>query len=154
MPLQDYYGGPFTSILLGVGNGQCNVSETVGYEAYTLLAADFNGDGKIDLTAGFWTALGNGDGTLGTYTSISAGNVLGAGEFDQDGNLDIVTSGITGILLGNGDGTFQPVLSFVTGGSSQYAVVADFNGDGKPDVALTGAGANYVTIMLNTTGSR
>ncbi len=145
-----YYGGPFVDIYLGLGNGQFKAGEVLGYSAYTLRASDFNGDGKIDLTAGFWSVLGNGDGTFDALVDGTSGNVLAVGDFNNDGKLDILTSGVS-IALGNGDGTFQPAVNFIAGGIAQYAAVADFNGDGKLDAAVTGSGANGVNILLNTT---
>jgi len=51
------------------------------------------------------------------------------------------------VLLGNADGSFQAPLTFNAGASSQHtAVIADFNGDGKNDVALTTV--NGVSIFL------
>jgi FG-GAP-like repeat/FG-GAP repeat len=73
------------------------------------------------------------------------------GDFNQDGKPDIAVStalGQVSILLGNGDGTFQPGQTFDVGGQSQNLAIADFNGDGFPDVAaLIG---NQTAIALNT----
>ena len=58
------------------------------------------------------------------------------------------------VLLGNGDGTFQPPQYFPTGGPSIQMVVADFNGDGKPDLAAvnyTGVTNGTVSVLINTT---
>jgi Calx-beta domain/FG-GAP-like repeat len=85
---------------------------------------DFNGDGKPDLVIG--TGLG------------------GAGDF-YDGAI--------AVLLGNGDGSFQYVNTFLTGGeAAQGVAVADFDADGKLDVAVTGnSGFEYggdVAVLL------
>ncbi len=105
--------------------------------------------------------LGNGDGTFGTATTPPVADNIGPPSFGQalgqivledmngDGKPDLITLGSTAnsaqgevaISLGNGDGTFQaPTIQDVGVGSSLGwgLAVADFNGDGKMDVAITG----------------
>jgi uncharacterized protein YfaP (DUF2135 family) len=52
-------------------------------------------------------------------------------------------------MLGNGDGSFQPPLAFGAGGNPTSVAVGDFNGDGKPDLAVANSFAG-VSILLNT----
>src|SRR5207245_10519330 len=57
------------------------------------------------------------------------------------------------VLLGNGDGTFQPAQSFAAGFSPSSVVVGDFNGDGRPDLAVANAGldtgyGSTVSVLL------
>jgi AcrR family transcriptional regulator len=130
-----------------------------------IMAADFNGDGKADLALaggpGWNTvpvALSKGDGTF-TVSNLPGGDVafwaavpgvkLAAGDVDGDGKGDIVITGGAGwgsvpVAFSAGDGTFR-VTNNPAGGMPIWAtnptaqlVVADFNGDGKADFALTG----------------
>jgi hypothetical protein len=53
--------------------------------------------------------------------------------------------------MGNGDGTFQRALNYAVAGAPQFAVVADFNNDGKPDVAVANYTSNSISLLINTT---
>jgi hypothetical protein len=154
------------SILLGNGDGtfQSPVSFSTGTNGpVSLVAGDFNNDGYPDLAVlSFNNAdglvsilLGNGDGTLQAPFTIHVGQSAGSlavGDFNGDGNLDIVTANAAGtvsLLLGNGDGTLQPPVNFAAGTFTAYLAVGDFNGDGNLDVAATNAnGAGTVSILL------
>ena len=89
-----------------------------------------------------------------------------AADLNGDGNLDLVVAS-TGsvsaviILFGNGDGTFaKPKYIFNVGVNPMWIAVADFNGDGIPDLALAdcptcfggNGGPGSVTILLGTGG--
>jgi hypothetical protein len=125
-----------------------------GKSHYATVVADFNGDGNLDIAAtqndpfkGGTTvdvALGTGTG-FGPAASYTVGEFpqgIATADFNHDGKLDLVVASSTrkntvSVLLGNGDGTFQPLIGFSLGGvGASNIVVADFNGDGNPDVAL------------------
>ncbi len=86
---------------------------------------------------------------------MTAGSVydVAVADFNRDGKLDLVVVGdLTnniGILLGNGDGTFQPVVNYDTGGDPNNVAVGDFNGDGFLDLAVTDSNlSSSVSILL------
>jgi hypothetical protein len=139
--------------------------------------ADVNGDGKADLVvAGDCIAgqcphgavgvlLGNGDGTFRPVVISDAGAGFGAEgvavvDLNGDGKLDVVvgecgttdcfaSEGLVGVLLGNGDGTFQPASTYDSGGALADSVaVADLNGDGKLDVVVGNVVGESVGVLL------
>ena len=105
-----------------------------GIAPVAMAVTDLNGDGKADVmvvnngSAAVSALLGNGDGTLLPLTSYGAGgnpHSLALADFNLDGKIDaaVVTSDNLGlgdeavaVLLGNGDGSFQPKTEFGTGG--------------------------------------
>jgi uncharacterized repeat protein (TIGR02543 family) len=73
------------------------------------------------------------------------------GDFNGDGKQDLAVAnqgGDVSILLGNGDGTFQPAVNFGAGTTPLSVAVGDFNGDGKQDLAVANNGSNNVSILL------
>jgi hypothetical protein len=71
-----------------------------------------------------------------------------------DGKLDIaeVNTGdsMLGLLLGNGDGTSQKMLPFMTDKGTRSVAIGDLNGDGWPDLAVANQDSDDVSILLNT----
>ena len=79
------------------------------------------------------------------------------------GKLDLIAgmsysgvhgNGTIGVLLGNGNGTFQPMTFYGAGLIPLSLTFADFNGDGFPDVATANLVSNSVTVLLNAQGKR
>jgi hypothetical protein len=157
------------SILLGNGDGtfKAPVGYTTGVNPLGLIAADFNGDGNLDLavldscgtSCGFVSVLlGKGDGTFQAKTDYAVGQLPGAivaEDLNGDGKLDLAvtnTSNSISILLGKGDGTFQPAVDYPSADAPAFLAVANFDGDGIPDLVVTHNGAPWPLTMLKGNG--
>jgi hypothetical protein len=136
------------SVLIGNGDGTFQApvyypqSSAVRNYVTSVIAADFRNNQKVDVaiagvdSQSFELLLGNGDGTFAAPVAVfdNGGNLLSA-DFNGDGKQDIATGGPpTGILLGNGNGTFQPVVLPTNLNNFAARFVSDLNNDGKPDL--------------------
>ena len=159
------------NILLNNGDGTFRPAVSypcpgIGFQATWVTAADLNGDGILDLAVMgnrdsslegvIDVFLGNGDGTFRFSRSYDSGPVsrggIAVGDFLGNGQLDLAvavfgsldsTHTSIGIFLNNGDGTFQPRYPVPVLGPVRSVTVADFNGDGKADLAVAdGLGVN------------
>jgi hypothetical protein len=144
------------AILFGNGNGTFADSPTLADTSVdnvtSITAADFNGDGFLDIVpigtgggASPTPLMGYGHGAFNAVdeTLEIGGSSVSAGDFNADGKLDLLIDGT--IALGNGDGTFTQGASLSVNG---FSAVGDFNGDGKLDVAVCNGPANNVAIFL------
>ncbi len=157
--------GTAVTVALGIGDGsfQLPVSYPITItNVSALTVGDFNGDGKPDVVIDYYNGvavlLGNGDGSLRAPISSVLSNVLSpwylmfTGDFNGDGKLDVAYrpyySNAAIIVFGNGDGTFQSGLSLPTDGVNGNILVADFNGDGQPDLAVANLSASTIDVFL------
>jgi hypothetical protein len=153
------------AVLLGNGDGTFQAAVTYnsgGLFTNSVAVADVNGDGKPDLVVGNFCSDSNCDGSVGVLLGNGAGTfqpvvTYGTGglyakavaiaDVNGDGKSDVLVltqpagGDVVGVLLGNGDGTFQPAVAYPSGGHSvppfsSLLAVADVNGDGKPDLIV------------------
>jgi uncharacterized repeat protein (TIGR01451 family) len=130
------------TLLLGNGDGTFRSPIQINVDASSLLAADFNQDGKMDLLTPAGVLLGNGDGTFQPPHGQGIDYAFEVADFNGDSKPDVLSR--KGVFLGNGDGTFQPPRPLPTlcnfpdsCGFFDFAPAADFNGDRKLDLAVT-----------------
>jgi hypothetical protein len=154
-------GNPSVFIYLGKGDGTFSAGATymTGTNfANTVQAADFNGDGKVDITVGTDAGLdffaGNGDGTFQPFVKTpTLTSIMGSflGDFSGDQKPDFAAgNGIVGISIANGDGTFRtPSLFQIPYNPKGFSSAGDLNADGTFDLAEFGA-ANPVSVTAQT----
>jgi hypothetical protein len=125
---------------------------------------DFNNDGHLDFVVVIYdkgsvvVALGDGTGKFHQVPALGPFNSpveTAVGDFNRDGNLDLIlvtysaSSGLgPEILLGNGDGTFQPQQTIASTYYADNLAPADFDGDGILDLALLDQGKNQIAVLL------
>jgi trimeric autotransporter adhesin len=162
-----------SEVLLGNGdgtfsiaNGSLGISSGVA-TSNSIAAADFNGDGKLDIVEAcanlgdqpcnlLLIQSGNGDGTFIEFSSVPlsflGSQSMAVGDFNGDGQPDVAVtnSGTNGVnvFLNNGGGLSAVSAIPATGTGPTSIAAADFNGDGKLDLAVANYGSNNVTILL------
>jgi hypothetical protein len=150
--------------------GDCS---TIACVPVAVAVADLNGDTKPDIVVAnneddtVSVLLGNCDLTFnsgGNFPVDASPEWVVAADFNRDGHVDIATSSDFGnlanpsdlndkvsVLLGNGDGTFMPLVDFDVGLGAFGIVAADLNSDHKPDIASANVDDGTVSVLLNTT---
>jgi FG-GAP-like repeat len=147
----------------GTGAFGAVVDYAIGGQGQDIAAGDFNGDGRLDLVVtindpqvGLSLLRGNGDGTFGApvnfpNTSGSGSPAVAAVDLNNDTKLDVViahdiacftapcvNTDLLSVMIGNGDGTFQPSREIPVGRGMSEIAVGDYNRDGFKDLAIGG----------------
>ena len=160
-------GPGLDDIVLVRGNGDgtfgpeevAAVVSTAGW----ITVADVDDDGVEDIvtnvtgTDRVHVLLGAGDGTFVESDAVDVGGVpgrLAVGHLDADGNLDIVVAQSTSsaaelsVLLGAGDGTFQPLTDVPAGRTPVGIAVGDLDHDGAEDLVVTNSDSGFGSLTL------
>jgi len=163
------------SLLLGRGDGTflAAVRYDVGTDPLSVVVGDFNGDLNPDLAVAnsalfdnlpsISVLLGNGNGIFQTAVNYNAGTSprsLAVGDFNGDGKLDLAaanygsfgnngqfTNSAVSVLIGKGDGTFGAPVKYSAGEGPLALAVADFNGDGRLDLAVANNRSRNVSLL-------
>jgi hypothetical protein len=160
----------YIAIYLGDGNGGFKPAGTYPVGTFTvgdLRAVDLTGNGNVDLVATNWydsnvsVLLGHGDGTFAPALTFATGfdpRHLAIADFNGDGIPDLAVSDVgnggpgnagVSVLLGNGDGTFQPARHYAVGGDITGLVAGHLRGNGSNDIALTNRSGSVASVLLN-----
>ena len=136
----------------------------VAADIYSVVSADFMGNGKQDMVTvdgTMWLNTSPGDGSVSfsPIPVISAGNFLAVADFNGDGKPDLVeTLGSDQVAVflnttqsGDTIPSFAAPVYFNVTGISSVVTTADVNGDGLPDLIVTDTGAYVVNVLINTT---
>jgi hypothetical protein len=114
-----------------------------GYEIKVLLGA---GDGTFDIALNAPSFINTPFGSL-SVMSVAAGDLNGDGKGDLVANLAGPANAALAVMLGNGDGTFQPP-SYHPAANPVDIVIAELSGDGVPDVAFSDSSTGAVTLLI------
>lgn len=161
------------TVEIEIGDGTGNFTQGSGFSVQSnpvgIVAGNWNHTGITDLAV-----LNGGSGTVSvfsgkgndTFTSLAnvplvqpSANIgvgsIAAVDVNGDGTLDLIAAGTSTngvyLLLGNGDGSFQPVQQYSVPNGPASLAVGDFNRDGKPDLAVTEKGGSSVALLINNT---
>ncbi|GAB2726996.1 FG-GAP-like repeat-containing protein [Kitasatospora kifunensis] len=142
------------------------VAYKAGQYPFEVAVGDFHGTGRVDLAAGnnydntVSVFPSNGDGTFAAPQTFPVdpypGQLL-TGDFAGNGRIGLAitagdfppsNTGAVDVLLGNGDGTFQPPRSFAVGANPGGLAAGDLRHDGRLDLVTANTGDNTVSVLL------
>ncbi|HUB05928.1 MAG TPA: VCBS repeat-containing protein [Myxococcales bacterium] len=160
------------SVLLNQGGGAfaAGFETQAGPAPANIAAADFNGDGKLDVAVveeESWAVdvfLGAGDGTFSTSPitcplappAATYAEGIAVADFDGDGRPDIAAGALNGpinILLNQGAGAFVAAGAYAVGTAPSFLTTADVNGDGSPDVVSVDQWGEIEVLFNDGSGS-
>ena len=130
-----------------------------------VVAADLNGDGKLDIAAanhssttldpGVSVLINQGNGVFAAAawygnSNGDAGSLI-AVDLNGDGKLDLATAtpSAVGVRLNLGNGTFSAEISHDAGAGAQSVAAVDLNGDGKPELAVASSVDDEFRVLVN-----
>ncbi len=178
--------GPNIAIALGNGSGvfskifETTAHATLNVYPISVVAADFNADGKLDVATAndtFYDSnvtvlFGNGDGTLGAkaYVQINGyqssdlySKQLLAEDFDRDGDVDLIVAspqqggqspavdGRVSVLVNPGTGVFSRSGGISSGPGTTAVAFADFDGDGNKEIVSAATTEGALSVFSGTT---
>jgi hypothetical protein len=163
------------TVAVMLGNGDGTFRKPYSYHAplaERVLAVDLNRDGHPDLavlaycgpnpnscnSGSVEVLINKGHGTFKKPLYFTVKGVgpdgIAAADLNHDGKMDLVVANnniqqasTVSVLLGKGDGRFKPTVNYAVGGGPAGIAIADFNGDGKPDVAVANTGTATVSVL-------
>jgi len=157
------------TLLFGQAGGAFGAGMTIetGSAPRSIVAADFDGDGTLDLIGGGELFLGHGDGTFAAPLPTIGAHYMVAGRFDGDRHLDLAAaaatqSGDISVRYGGGDGTFSdaphpglppgsggsPTIPRIGVGGGGVLATADLNADGRADFVAANFQGSSVSVHL------
>jgi len=162
--------GKTVTLLLGDGTGAFPETTTIeGFEntGYAL-PVDLDGNGVLDLAVahGDRVSILGGKGSAGSGDFEARGDLVtgsnslmvGAGDWNDDGRLDIVTAnwrrGDVSLYLAEGTWGFAAPKDLPAGEAPWGVLAADLDGDGRDDLVVTNELENTMTVFLNRTFER
>ncbi|MBM3323244.1 T9SS type A sorting domain-containing protein, partial [candidate division WOR-3 bacterium] len=151
---------------LGDGTFAAPLYTTVAQDPISLFGADFDSDGDMDLacfhnqpgTSTLEILANNGSGTFTvtqTLTPAILGQQVWGGDFDGDGDIDLVLTDGWGsqnnvrVLTNNGSGVFSGPVNYSAGSWARGVAATDADNDGDLDIVVTNAGNDNVTVLYN-----
>ena len=131
-----------------LGDGEDVINIFVPAGTYTLQVQSLGGAGTYSLT----TTSTPATDPLQPLPVGDGGYYAVAGDFNGDGQLDLAVANqyddTVSILMGNGDGTFRPQVTYKVGAYPDAIVAGDFTGDGHLDLAVADRLSNQVSVLL------